>query len=115
LRSDQGNRDRYIRTRMFPNDRTAAFTVSVPAPPAREALQNGETVSGTIEGVLEIDGRATPLTLDGEARYEAGKLYLLGRGSFTWQELGIPPPNVSGIVQVEDTVSFEVLILAVPQ
>jgi hypothetical protein len=111
--SDQALRDRYIRTTMFRNEQTATLTVD-PTPPEPEGLAKGEAVPVTFTGTLRIKGKDVPLTFTGEARYDGPKLYVLGRTSFTWAELGLAPPNVANIVQVEDTVKAEVLIAAAP-
>jgi len=113
LRSDSGNRDRYMRGTMFRLTPKATFTIPK-TPEASEGLAGGTSAAGSVEGVLAIGARETAMALTGEARYDAGKLYLLARGSFTWEQLGIRAPNVAGIVEVQDTVHFEVLVVAEP-
>ena len=62
--------------------------------------------------MMKICGVEWPLTIASEARLQDSVLYILGTTSFTWADFQIPPPNVRGIVQVEDTVRLEVLIVA---
>ncbi len=111
LTSDSSQRDRYMRNTMFRNAPTATFTLDqIPAMP--EGFLTGLAAPGAVTGTLSIGGREVRLNLTGEARYDGEKIYLLGRASFTWDELALRPPNISGIVQVEDTVAVEVLVVA---
>ena len=113
MSSDQDRRDGYVRTRMFPDDRTATFTVTdlgdLPDP-----LPEGEVIARQVPGELTILGATNPITFDVEARKDPDKLFVLGRTTFTWAELDIPPPNIPGRIQVKDEVRVEVLLSAVP-
>ncbi|MBI3742716.1 MAG: YceI family protein [Chloroflexi bacterium] len=113
LSSDEPRRDRTIRTGIFRNDHIATFTVTTP-PEMPDGFARGDTVPGTVSGTLHINGRDVPLTLTGEARLDGNVLNLLGRTSFKWSDFGYSPPNVSGIVSVEDTVNVEILLAARP-
>ena len=114
MSSDQDRRDGYVRTRMFPNDRTATFTVTdlgdLPDP-----LPEGEVIARQVPGELTILGATHPITFDVEARKDPDKLFVLGRTTFTWADLDIPPPNIPGRIQVKDEVRVEVLLSATPQ
>ena len=113
MASDQDRRDGYVRTRMFPNDRTATFTVTdlgdLPDP-----LPEGEVIARQVPGELTILGATHPITFDVEARKDPDKLFVLGRTTFTWADLDIPPPNIPGRIQVKDEVRVEVLLSATP-
>ena len=114
LTSDSDRRDNYVRRRMFPNHPTATFTVTdlgeLPNP-----LPAGEVITREVAGELSIAGVVKPLTFAVEARRDPNALFILGRTSFTWQELEIPPPNIPGRIQVKDEVRVEVLLFAVPE
>ena len=114
LASDSDRRDRYVRQRMFPNDPIATFTVTdlgeLPNP-----LPPGEVITREVAGELAIHGVVKPLTFAVEARRDPDALFILGRTTFTWDELEIPPPNIPGRIQVKDEVRVEVLLSAVPQ
>lgn len=114
MTSDSDRRDGYVRNRMFPNDRVATFTVSdlgeLPDP-----LPEGEVISREVAGELTIMGVTKPIVFDVEARQDPDKLFILGRTSFTWDELEIPPPNIPGRIAVQDEVKVEVLLSAVPE
>lgn len=114
LTSDSDRRDRYVRQRMFPNHPTATFTVAdlgeLPNP-----LPAGEVITWEVAGELSIGGVVKPLTFAVEARRDPNALFILGRTTFTWQDLEIPPPNIPGRIQVKDEVQVEVLLSAVPE
>ena len=114
LTSDSDRRDNYVRRRMFPNHPTATFTVTdlgeLPNP-----LPVGEDITREVAGELSVAGVVKPLTFAVEARRDPNALFILGRTSFTWQELEIPPPNIPGRIQVKDEVRVEVLLSAVPE
>lgn len=113
LESDQPMRDRFIRERggiqseRYPY---AQFTVTQLDLPSEYRL--GETVSRAVTGMMKIREVERPLTFQVEARLQDTTLYIVGRTDFTWADFDIPPPNVAGVVQVEDTVHIEVLIVA---
>ena len=112
LSSDQERRDRFVRERMFPNDPIATFTLPDAGPLPGE-FTSGETATGQITGELEIRGFRAPVTFEIEARDDGDVVYILGRTTFTWDELDIPPPNLP-FVQVKDEVHVEILIAARP-
>ena len=112
LSSDQERRDRFVRERMFPNDPIATFTLPDAGPLPGE-FTSGETATGQITGELEIKGFRAPVTFEIEARDDGDVVYILGRTTFTWDELDIPPPNLP-FVQVKDEVHVEILIAARP-
>jgi polyisoprenoid-binding protein YceI len=114
LKSDQGQRDRYIRDMGgLPSSRYpyAEFTVTdlVDLP---QEYHPGDTVTGSVTGMMKIREVERPLTFAVEARLQDNVLYIVGRTDFTWADFNIPPPNVRGIVQVENDVHLEILIIA---
>ena len=113
MTSDSDRRDGYVRNRMFPDDRAATFTVNdlgdLPDP-----LPEGEVIARQVQGELTIKGVTKPIVFEVEARMDPDKLFVLGRTTFTWAELEIPPPNIPGRIQVKDEVRVEVLLSALP-
>ena len=113
MTSDSDRRDGYVRNRMFPDNRTATFTVSdlgdLPDP-----LPEGEVIARQVQGELSIKGVTKPIVFDVEARKDPDKLFILGRATFTWDDLELPPPNIPGRIEVKDEVRVEVLLSAVP-
>lgn len=114
MTSDSDRRDGYVRNRMFPDHRTATFTVSglddLPDP-----LPEGEEITRQVEGELSIKGVTKPITFEVQARKDPDKLFVLGRTTFTWDDLELPPPNIPGRIEVKDEVQVEVLLSAVPE
>ena len=112
MTSDSDRRDGYVRNRMFPDHRTATFTVSdlgdLPDP-----LPEGEVIARQVQGELSIKGVTKPIVFDVEARKDPDKLFILGRTTFTWDDLELPPPNIPGRIEVKDEVRVEVLLSAV--
>ena len=113
MTSDAERRDGYVRSRMFPDDRTATFTVTdlgdLPDP-----LPEGEEITREVQGELSIKGVTKPITFEVQARKDPDKLFVLGRTTFTWDDLELPPPNIPGRIEVKDEVRVEVLLSAVP-
>ncbi len=113
LASDQERRDRYIREKMFPNNPILTFTVKdlgqLPEP-----VPVGEVITRQVSGEVSIRGVTKPLTFDVEARLDPDTLFILGRTTFTWDDLEIPPPNIAGRIQVQDEVEVQVLLAAKP-
>ena len=114
LVSDQEFRDRYVRTRMFGDHQFATFTVP-DVGPLPEGLSSGDEVTTSVSGTLDIRGITVPMEFEIEARDDGSELFILGRTTFTWQELDIPPPTAPVVVSIEDDVMVEVLLTAVPQ
>ncbi len=54
------------------------------------------------------------ITFDGEARDDGDTIFILGRSSFVWADFEMRPPNIAGIVQVEDEVAVEILLVLKP-
>ena len=114
LSSDEQFRDRYIRQVMFPGSRTAKFTVDG-IEGVVESLSEGETITRSVEGVLGIRGIEVPLTFEVEARLDGEVLHVLGRTTFTWEQLEIPVPTARSVVSLADEVRVEVLLRATPE
>lgn len=111
LESDQGFRDRYIRDRMFPGTPTATVTIdSLPDLP--QGFFDGEETAGTLAGSLQIGESATPLTFDVEARHDGSVINVLGRTTFTWEQLGLAKPVFGPVTYLGDEVRVQVLIVA---
>lgn len=113
LTSDQGFRDRYVRTRMFASDPKAVFAV----PDAGElpaGFSDGETVTTSVMGTLTLLGKEFPLSFEIEARDDGHTVFVLGRTQFTWEELEVPVPQVQSVVWIADEVRVEVLLALEP-
>lgn len=114
LSSDEQFRDRYIQRVMFPNSPTASFTVDS-IDEVVDSLSEGETITRSVDGTLGIRGIEVPLTFEVEARLDGEALHVLGRTTFTWEQLDIPVPRARVVVSVADEVRVEVLLRAAPR
>ncbi len=113
LESDQDLRDNWVRTRMFPVNRTATFILDTAAP-LPDGFSDGEASSFTISGTLEINGTSVPLEFEMEARDDGDVLFILGRTTFEWSDIDMGVPSSRGTISVEDEVRVEVLLMARP-
>ena len=114
LSSDQRFRDQYVRTRMFGEYPTAIFTLSdIDHMP--DGLALGEEVMTQVTGSLEIRGNTFPIGFEIEARDDGDTMFILGRTTFTWDQLDIPPPSARSVASIEDEVRVEILLAVVPQ
>ena len=55
-----------------------------------------------------------PLTFEVEARDDGNVVFILGRTTFTWDELQIPKPTARSVVSLDDEVRVEVLLSVTP-
>ncbi len=113
MMSDEEFRDRYVQRRMFPNQPTAevAFGDLTPLP---DGFTDGEQVTTEVAGTLRINGLDVPLTFEVEARDDGDVVRVLGRSSFTWDDIQEPVPTARSVVSVGDTVRVEVLLALTP-
>jgi lysophospholipid acyltransferase (LPLAT)-like uncharacterized protein len=42
-------------------------------------------------------------------------MFILGRTTFTWDQLEVPRPQAQSVVSIEDEVRVEILLAVVPQ
>ena len=52
--------------------------------------------------LLEIHGGAFPISFEIQARDDGDELFILGRATFTWDQLEIPRPTAQSVVSIED-------------
>ena len=111
LSSDQSFRDRYIRSQMFPDTPEAVFTVDR-LPELPQSFYDGEETEGELSGSLQIGEAVTPLLFEVTARRDDGVINVLGRTTFTWEQLGLPKPSARSVVYLADEVRVQVLLVA---
>ena len=111
LVSDQQFRDSYIRSRMFPDHPVATFTVENAGELPPE-FSEGEQFERQAAGTLNVNGRDVPMTFELEVRNDGNVLNILGRTSFTWEQLDIPVPTARSVVRVAEEVFVQVLVIA---
>ena len=103
LESDQQFRDQYIRSRLFPDTPEAVVTVDE-LPDLPQSFLDGEEVSGQLEGSLQIGETVTPLVFDVTARRDGSTINVLGKTTFTWDQLGLRKPTARSVVYLADEV-----------
>lgn len=70
---------------------------------------------GQVTGTLTIRGVEVPLVFDLEVRDDGDVLNILGKTTFTWEQLQIPVPTARSVLWVEDEVKVQILVLARPK
>ena len=111
LESDQQFRDQYIRSRLFPDTPEAVVTVEQ-LPDLPQSFLDGEETTGQLEGSLKIGETETPLVFDVTARQDGSTINVLGKTTFTWEQLGLRKPTARSVVYLADEVRVEVLLVA---
>ena len=111
LRSDQDFRDQYIRSRLFPDTTEAVVTVGE-LPDLPQSFFDGEETAGQLEGSLQIGDTVTPLVFDVTARHYGNSINILGKTTFTWEQLGLRKPTARSVVYLADEVRVQVLLIA---
>ena len=111
LSSDQQFRDRYIQTRLFPDTPEAVVTVDQ-LPDLPQSFFDGEETTGQLDGSLQIGETITPLVFDVTARKDGSTINILGRTSFTWEQLELRKPTARSVVYLADEVRVQVLLVA---
>ncbi len=117
LRSDQDFRDRFVRSRLFPDNREAVLTFDslLPLP---NGFGEGETVDTEIEGTLKVKNTERTVKFSITARDDGDSIFVLGKATFTWEDVGLTRENVEAggpVVSVSDEVTTEILLRLVPK
>ena len=111
LESDQQFRDQYIRNTLFADTTEAVVTVGE-LPDLPQSFLDGEETTGQLDGSLQIGDTATPLVFDVTARKDDGTINVLGKTTFTWDQLGLAKPTARSVVYLAEEVRVEVLLVA---
>ena len=114
LSSDQQYRDRYVRSRMFPDDPVASFTVDSVGDLPPE-FHSGDEFERPVSGTLSLKGKDFPLTFDLKVRNDGNALNVLGSTVVTWEQLEIPVPTARSVVSIEDDIHVQILLIAAQQ
>lgn len=114
MESDEPFRDRYVQNRMFPGQPSASVSFG-DLTPLPDGFTNGDPVTTESTGTLRINDMDVPLTFTIEARDDGDVVHVLGRSTFTWDQIGEPVPSARVVVSVEDEVRVEVLLALRPQ
>ena len=113
MSSDSNFRDGYVRSRMFGGYDVATFTVEAPDP-LPDDFASGSEITTQATGTLDIRDVQVPITFEIQARDDGNALFILGRTTFTWDQLSIPKPTARSVVSLEDEVRVEIVLSAKP-
>ena len=111
LQSDDGRRDRRIRSMGVESDRfpTATFTLATPVSVGADAL-TGMTVDVSLSGDLTIHGMTKAVTIAGQARLNGDRIEIVAALTFPFSDFGMTPPSLGGFVQVQNDATLEILL-----
>jgi hypothetical protein len=98
---------------MFPQDRSATFILA-DATPLPDGFTDGDAVTFTDSGLLEIRGLSVPLEIMIEARDDGDELFILARTTFEWSDIRMNAPSSRGTLSVDDEIRVGVLVNARP-
>jgi polyisoprenoid-binding protein YceI len=106
LRSDEARRDDALRTRGIKTGRY---------PRATFTLGDRVRLSATDQrasGTLELHGQQAPIAVRVAGSLDKTRLELVGRAPIDFEQFGIEPPSVAGLVTVRDTGILEFRLVA---
>ena len=111
LTSDSSSRDRYVKRRMFPDNRTAILEVP-PIETLPKGFETGVEVSTKIASILKIKGNDIPVDFDIVAIDSGDHISITGKTVVTWDQLKMPVPTARAVLSLEDEIRVEVKLQA---
>ena len=111
LTSDSSSRDRYVKRRMFPDNRTAILEVP-PIETLPKGFETGVEVSTKIASILKIKGNDIPVDFDIVAIDSGDHISITGKTIVTWDQLKMPVPTARAVLSLEDEIRVEVRLQA---
>lgn len=108
VRSDSDRRDERMRTMGLETDRfpTASFAAAGPVEVPASVVDGGE-FAVDLAGDLTIHGTTKRVTIPLRGQVVGEQIEVVGSLTFPMAEFGITPPDIAGIVSVEDTGTME--------
>jgi polyisoprenoid-binding protein YceI len=108
LKSDQGRRDNYLRTRTL---ETSKYPKAELVPVAMEGLlmpiAPGASQTFSVRGDLTVHGVTRPTTWQVTARGEGNDVVGTAATAFTFKDFGLDQPRVPVVLSVADTIRLE--------
>ena len=112
LRSDESRRDQALRTRGLETDRYPSATFRLAEPIAIPALPaEGETISATVSGTLELHGVTNQISVALEGQLVQGLVVVIGSTDIALADYEIDPPTNFRVLSIEDTGVMEFQIV----
>ncbi len=112
LHSDKAMRDNNLRGRGIQTDQFTSATFELAGPVALPASFGSEDVTLTLPGTLNLHGQARQVQVPVQARVDAdGRVVVAGSLPILFADYAIDPPNVAGLISVQDhgTLEFRVV------
>jgi polyisoprenoid-binding protein YceI len=108
LRSDRSTRDERIHEMGLESDRypTASFVLDSPITLPADAA-SGRQITVNAGGRLTIHGTSKAVSIPLHARLNGSSLEVQGSLTFRFEDFGMTPPNIAGIVSVQDSATLE--------
>lgn len=112
LKSDRDRRDAQLRGRAIESDRFPTATFDLATPVALQANILSGDVALELPGKLTLHGVTRAVTITAQARLEAdGTVVVAGSLPVLFADYGIEPPNVAGIIAVQDNGVMEFRVI----
>jgi polyisoprenoid-binding protein YceI len=107
LTSDEGRRDRYIKTHGLDTATmpTATFRLTAAIDLSHPAV--GQVVRVLAHGALTLHGVTKPVAVPLQARWNGATVDVSGNLPISLGDYGIDPPNIAGLVKVDSNGQFE--------
>lgn len=113
LQSDESRRDNRVQqaleTGSFP---TATFTASSISSLDTSSIADGATVSFDLNGTLELHGVTKDVTWTVEATRQQNVISAIANLDFLFADYDISPPQIGGLVSVQDHGTLQAVIIA---
>jgi polyisoprenoid-binding protein YceI len=112
LHSDKAMRDNNLRGRGIQTDQFTSSTFELSGPVALPAGFGSTDVTVTLPGTLTLHGQARQVQIPAQARVDPdGRVVVAGSLAIVFADYGIDPPNVGGLISVQDHGALEFRVI----
>lgn len=108
LTSDRQMRDQRIHVDGLQSNTYPKATFQLTAPIALPAnATSGAAISASATGKLTIHGTTQTVTIPLTAQFGSNQIEIVGSTTFPFERFGMTPPNIAGVVSVQDSATME--------
>jgi polyisoprenoid-binding protein YceI len=108
LSSDQQRRDNYIRSHAIDSDSFPAATFKLTSPVSLASIPaRGTSVSASAAGSFTLHGVTRDVTIALQGQRTCSGLEIVGSLAVSFADYNIDPPNIGGLVSVDDHGTME--------